>query len=763
MHKTLLAVAFLTAPLFAASPASAPPPSVTASAVPAAQSIYQAPEVMKRVDALLAQMTLDEKIGQLTQIGPEKGEDLIRSGKAGSVLWTIDSELIQKLQHIAVDESRLKIPLLIGYDVIHGFRNVFPVPLAMAASWDPALVERGQAIAAHEARVAGVNWSFGPMVDIARDARWGRMVEGAGEDPYLGAAIAAAQVRGFQGERLGSPDHVLSSVKHFAGYGAAEGGRDYDSVYIPDVAFQNVYLRPFKAAIDAGVGNVMSAYMALNDVPASGNRWLLQDILRGELGFRGFVISDAFGVASLVNHGLARDPEDAAFRGIMAGENMDMASKTYLNHLGALVASGKVPLAQIDEMVRQVLAVKIQLGLFEHPYGDLANKEKVLNDPASRQATREAAQETLVLLRNEQNFLPLSPHLKSVAIIGPLADAKKDTNGSWTAENPPAVTVVDGIRTKLPEAKIEYVQGADMQRLYPYPWEAMDGKKAPAMMTTDELKAEAAKAVAAAERADAVILVLGERANMAGEAASYASLALHGNQQALLEAVVATGKPVVLVLLTGRPLDITWAAEHVPAILEAWFPGEEGGNAIAAALFGDVNPSGKLPVTWPRSTGQEPAYYNHNRTHAVEDDPTFTSRFIDSVTAPLYPFGYGLSYTTFAFSNLSLDRTTVGADGTVTVSAVIQNTGSRAGDDIAQLYIHQRAGAIVRPVRELKGFQRVTLAPGEKKTIQFTLSRAELEYWSPLTRTWTIDPEMFEVWVGDDSRATLHGEFRVGR
>ncbi|MGA3073034.1 MAG: beta-glucosidase BglX [Bryobacteraceae bacterium] len=724
--------------------------------------------VDERVESLLRQMTLDEKIGQITQIGPSpigpngpRPEDLIRQGRAGSVLWTIDSAQIRKMQEIAVQESHLKIPLLFGFDVIHGYKNVFPVPLAMASSWDPGMVEGAQAMAAHEASVSGINWTFGPMVDIARDARWGRIVEGAGEDPYLGAAMARAQVLGFQGSRLGTPNRVVGSVKHFAGYGAAEGGRDYDGCYIPEALFRNVYLRPFQAAIDAGVGTVMSAYMDLNDVPASGNKWLLQDILRRDLGFRGFVISDAWAVASLAVHGYARSPEDAAYRGLTAGVNMDMGSETYLTHAAKLVESGKLPVSVLDQAVREILAVKIRLGLFEHPYGDLAEKDKVLNDPVHRTATRTAAQRSMVLLRNDNKALPLPKTLASLAVIGPIADSAEEIKGSWTVEAGPAVSVLEGLRNKLPGASIEFVRGGDMQRLFPMPWDAAEGKKPTPLMPEAEMGKEIEKAVAAAKRAETVVLVLGERAGMSGEAASRVSLSLPGNQQRLLEAVVATGKPVVLVLLNGRPLDIAWAAEHVPAILEAWYPGTEGGNAIADVLFGDVNPGGKLPVTWPRTTGQVPAYYNHNRTHAPEDDPGFTSRYADFVTAPLYPFGYGLSYTTFGFSNLQLDRKLMPVSGTLHVSVDVENQGAVAGDEVVQLYIHQLAGSASRPVRELKGFERVALAAGEKKTIRFSLGPEELKFWSPQAKEWVVEPEEFDVWVGGDSRASLHSEFRV--
>lgn len=743
--------------------------AASAAQQPSSLSLPDA-EINQRVESLLRQMTLQEKIGQLTQISPSPGgpadpqpEDLIRKGEAGSVLWTIDSAQIKRMQKIAVNESRLKIPLLFGFDVIHGYKNVFPIPIAMASSWDPALVERSQAIAAREASVSGINWTFGPMVDIARDARWGRIVEGAGEDPYLGAAMARAQVLGFQGPQLGTPNHILASVKHFAGYGAAEGGRDYDASYVPEELFRNVYLPPFAAAIDAGVGTVMSAYMDLNDVPASGNRWLLRDVLRRDLGFRGFVISDAWAVNSLTIHGYARDPEDAAYRGLQAGVNVDMASETYLKNLAKLVESGKLPVAVVDKMVREVLAIKIRMGLFEHPYGDLANKDKVFNDPANRAATRLAAQRSIVLLRNQSGALPLTKNLGSIAVIGPLADSTEEIKGSWTVEGGAAVSVLEGLRNQLPHARIEFARGGDMQRLFPLPWDAEQGKKETPLMPEAEMKSEVDKAIALAAHADTVVLVLGERASMSGEAASRASLALPGNQQQLLEAVVATGKPVVLVLLNGRPLDITWAASHVPAIVEAWYPGTEGGNAIADVLFGNVNPSARLPLSWPRNAGQEPIYYNHNLTHAREDDPAFTSRYADQTSAPLYPFGYGLSYTSFGFSHLELDRQSIKASETLHLAVDVENKGSVAGDEVVQVYLHQRAGSASRPMRELKGFERVTLAPSEKKTVHFSLGKEELRFWSPQTMGWVVEPENFDVWVGADSQASLHAEFSVSQ
>lgn len=715
-------------------------------------------------------MTLHEKIGQLNQLGaadwnrkedPISPEEHAARCDAGSFLWTTDSALIDKLQHIAMEQCHAKIPLLFGFDVIHGYRNIFPPPIAMAASWDPAMVEKAQTIAARETAATGVNWSFTPMVDIARDPRWGRILEGAGEDPYLGAAMARAQVLGLQGQQLGTPGHVLASVKHFAGYGAADGGRDYDASYIPEEEFRNVYLPPFQAAVNAGVGAVMSAYMDLNDVPASGNRWLLRDILRHDMGFKGFVISDADAVKSLVTHGFARDPQDAAFRGLTAGVDMDMHSKTYLNNLEALLKTGKITEAQIDDAVRPILAIKIRMGLFEHPYVDLTQKEKILSEPEDRAFTRVAAARSMVLLRNENQALPMKKNVGSIAVIGPLADDAKELTGSWDVDNSTVgSSVLAAIRSKAPSAKVEYVAGGEMRRKYRMPWG--DQRHEDAKPKTDaELAAEVGQAVAAARNADVTVMVLGENGNMSGEASSRASLNLPGNQQQLLESVVATGKPVVLVLLSGRPLDISWAAEHVPAILEAWYPGTEGGNAVADVLFGDANPGGKLPFDWPRSVGQVPIYYAHNRTQAPEDAPDFTSRYWDISSKPLYPFGYGLSYSQFTFSNIHLSAPSVKIGAKLEVTADVQNTGSVAGDEVAQVYIHQQAGLASRPVRQLKGFERLALQPGERKTVHFTLGRDELSYWSGQTKSWIEEPEHFDVWVGGDSNAPLNAAFQV--
>jgi beta-glucosidase len=743
----------------------------------AAQDRLFSDEAKQKAEALLKQMTVDEKVGQLNEssgmvmpgIATEKPDDLIANGGVGSILWQMNVKEINRLQHIAVENSRLHIPILFGFDVIHGYRTVFPVPLAMASSWDPSVEEQAQHLAAEDARAAGIQWTFTPMVDIARDARWGRIVEGAGEDPYLGSAMARAQVRGFQGEKLG-PNSVLVCVKHFAGYGAAEGGRDYDTAYVPEELMQNVYLVPFHAAEEAGAGSFMSAYMDLNEVPATGNHWLLTDVLRKDWGFQGVVLSDAFAVRSLVTHGYARDGEDAAYKAITAGLNMDMASLTYSHNLAKLVHDGKVSQKYLDEMVLPILEAKYDLGLFEHPYADESKVDETLSRPEGLALERKLASRSMVLLRNENRTLPLSKSLKKVAVIGPLADSKEEIEGGWTVEGlfspgggkSHPVTVLNGIKNKLgPNAQVTLVAGPMPARLYPGFMDAFSGRKPAPPPTPGEIADWIAKAKAAAAEADVVVAVMGETASMSGEAASRSSLDLPGIQEQMLEAIAATGKPVTLVLEGGRPLDIRWASEHVPAIVEAWYPGTEGGNAVADVLFGDVNPGGKLPVSWPRTAGSEPLYYNHTLTHEPEDAPQFTSRYWDINSKPLYPFGFGLSYSTFKFANLQLSKTSMSVDGIAEVSVDVTNTSSVAGDAVVQIYIHQRYGSASRPVRQLKGFERTALQPGETKTLKFPLGKDELKYWNPQTKQWIVEASEFDVWAGEDSKASLHVDLKV--
>lgn len=726
-------------------------------------------EVTQRVEVLLKRMSLEEKIGQLVQIGGAdwnqgpKPEDVIRKGGAGSVLWLNDTKKFNALQKIAVEESSSKIPLLFALDVIHGYRTIFPVPLGMASSWDPSVAEQAQAVAAKEARAAGLHWTFGPMLDIARDARWGRIVEGAGEDPYLGSAMAVAQVRGFQGADLSDPERVLACAKHFAGYGASDGGRDYDPVFLSEAQLRNVYFPPFQAAVKAGVATFMSAYMDLNNVPASANRWLLRDVLREEWGFEGFVVSDAIAVGNLVTQGYARDKREASLRSLKAGLHMDMASSSYLENLADLVKDGSLSMDEIDEMVRPILTIKMRMGLFENPYVDETLLEKVVALPEHRQAARLSAQRSMVLLRNENGLLPLSKDLKNVAVIGPLADSMEATEGSWMVfgHKPAAVTVLQGVRAKLPGANVTYAPGPDINRDIPHPFGEFDMTAKKPIESAEAAEAAFQTAVETAKGADLIIMVLGEKADMAGEFASRGSLDLPGRQDELLKAVSALGKPVVLVLLNGRPLSINWAAKHVPAILEAWEPGTEGGNAVADILFGDVNPGGKLPVCFPRNGNHAPLYYARTITHLPESSERYRSRYWDGPTTPLYPFGFGLSYTTFSFTNLKVSKSQVKVGQAVTVTVDVTNTGKMSGDEVVQLYIHQKWGTDSRPMRELKGFERITLQPGETKKVSFQLGPDELGYWSTNAGKWIQDTAPFDIWVGTDSLATLHADLEV--
>ncbi|MFL6449428.1 MAG: beta-glucosidase BglX [Bryobacteraceae bacterium] len=746
---------------------------------------FQAPgldgsTVDTKVNRLLAEMSPQEKIGQLSQLfyfgtnldlpGSTKGgpstEELVAKGSLGSLLFITDPAVINRFQHIAVDKSPHHIPLIFGFDVIHGFRTIFPVPIAMAAGWDPELARRAQTIAAAEARAAGIDWAFAPMLDIARDPRWGRIVEGAGEDPYLGSAMAAAQVRGFQGDHIGAPDHVLACAKHFAGYGAAVGGRDYEESYISEAQMWNVYLPPFHAAVDAGVGSVMSAYMDLNDVPATGNRWLLHDVLRQDWRFKGFVVSDANAVKTLKTHGFASSAEDSAVRAFTAGVAMEMAiGQTDFNEgLPVALQQGRITVPQLDDAVRSILEVKFRLGLFDHPYVDEARATQVLSDPEHRNESRLAAEKTMVLLRNEGGLLPLNKaRYRNIAVVGPLADSQIDTLGPWSLhpDVSETVTLLTGLRNQLgPSAAISYAQGSQIRRVFPSMFDAMFPVKAQAEWSDTQTKQEFSKAVNLAATSDLVVMVLGEAQNMSGEFASRESLDLPGNQQQLLEAVAATGKPVVLVLLNGRPLNITWASTHVPAILEAWYPGTQGGSAAADVLLGNTVPSGKLPMTWPRNVGQVPIYYAHNTTQDPEDKGR---RYWEEESAPLYPFGYGLSYAKFNYSNLHASKSVFNADEEVEIFADVTNTGSVAAETVSQLYVHQRAGSASRPVRELKGFRKVAIKPGATEAVRFTLGKQELTYFSAASHSWVLDPGTFDVWVGSDSTASLHGEIELKR
>ena len=744
--------------------------------------------IRSRADELIAAMTPAEKAGQLTQyfytgvqgeaaVDPthDPVDDLVPAGQqsmveavlgkgeAGSLLFVTDPAQINRLQRLVIDGNRLGIPALFGFDVIHGLRTIFPVPIAMAASWDPATIEQGQAVAAREARAAGIHWTFAPMVDIARDPRWGRIVEGAGEDPFLGAAVAAAQVRGLQGNAIGAPEHVIAGPKHFAGYGAALGGRDYDEVNLSDSELWNVYFPPFDAALAAGAGNVMSAYMDLNGIPATGNRWLFSDVLRTTWGFTGFVVSDANAVRNLVTHGFAADLADAGARAVNAGVDMEMAiAEPAYARLPEAVERGDVREATLDASVRRVLEAKLRMGLFDDPYVDEDHARNVLADPTHREVARTAAQRSAVLLRNEGDLLPLdAADLNSIAVIGPLADSKRDTLGPWCFDYDllETVTVLEGIQRRAAAlVQVQFAPGArPAQRAFPSMFD-MFASNAPRDPEGFDDEAELRRAVALARGADVAVVVAGEWQNMIGEAASRSSLELPGRQLELLQAVVQTGTPVVLLVMNGRPLDLRWAARHVSAILDIWYPGTQGGTAVADVLFGDVSPGGKLPFTWPRTVGQVPTVYSHTRSHEPEKQ---VRRYWDEQSTPLFPFGHGLSYSRFGYRNLSVDRDVIASDETLTVTVDVTNTGQRDSDEVVQLYLHQRHGSASRPVRELKGFQRVSLGAGESRSVQFSLGPKQLRYWNAALQDWIVDASAFDIWVGGDSTASLSTEFRV--
>ncbi|MEM3943258.1 MAG: beta-glucosidase BglX [Thermofilaceae archaeon] len=709
--------------------------------------------VEERVEDLLRRMTLEEKVGQLCQysahFGPtEELKELIRKGLVGSLLNITGVERVNEVQRVAVEESRLGIPLLIGLDVIHGYKTVFPIPLALASSWDPEVVRRAAEIAAREASAEGVKWTFAPMLDIARDPRWGRIAEGFGEDPYLASVMAWAAVKGFQGERLSSdPERIAACAKHYVAYGAAEGGRDYNTVDISERTLREVYLPPFKSAVAAGVATVMSAFNDLCGVPASANEFTLRRVLKGEWGFRGFVVSDWNAVGELIQHGIAADGAEAARLAVEAGVDMDMVSDLYRRHLAELVRRGVVPESLIDEAVRRVLRVKFLLGLFENPYADPERARRVVKCREHVEAALEIARKCIVLVKNE-GVLPLSKSLRRIAVIGPLADDRDAVLGCWRALGDPgdAVSVLEGVRRKVGSAtEVLYAKGCDV---------------------SSQDRSGFAEAVEAAKRSDAVVLVVGESADMSGEAASRAHLDLPGVQEELVKTVweaVGGRIPVVMVVMSGRPLTMKWAAEHIPAIVVAWHLGVRAGDAVADVLFGDYNPGGKLPVTWPRAVGQVPIYYNHKRTGRPPSAERFTSKYIDEDWRPLFPFGHGLSYTRFEYSDLRVEPEKVEPGGTVTISFELANAGEREGDEVAQLYVRDVVASVTRPVMELKGFKRVTLKPGERRRIVFKLPTQLLAFYGRDMKP-RIEAGLYEVMVGSSSAdIRLKGSFEVLR
>jgi len=707
-------------------------------------------DVEQRVNALLAQMTLEEKLGQLQQLDGEgpgnfrpEHVEMVRKGLLGSTLNVRGAQRTNQLQRVAVNESRLKIPVLFGFDVIHGYRTIFPIPLAEASSWDPALAERSAAVAAQEANNVGLRWTFAPMVDIARDPRWGRITEGAGEDPFLGAAFARARVRGFQGSDYGAPDKILACAKHFVAYGAAEGGRDYNTTDLSENTLREIYLPPFKAAVDAGVGTLMSSFNAINGVPASANAFTLTKVLRDEWKFDGFVVSDYTSVRELINHGIAGTEEEAAAAALNAGVDMEMVSRSYNQFGPQLLKQNKLSNATIDEAVRRILRIKFRLGLFDRPYTDEARESSALLRPESIRLAREIAGRSMVLLKNDRETLPLNKNVGSIAVIGPLADDRRAPLGWWAGDGKEenTVTPLAGIKAKVSaQTKVSYAKGCDV---------------------TGDSTAGFQEAVDLVKASDVAIVFVGEIAEMVGEAASRATLDLPGRQMELVQAVHAAGKPVIVVLVNGRPLSVGWIVNNAPAILESWMGGSQSGNAIADILFGDVNPGGKLPVTVPRAVGQVPIYYNHMNTgRPPEAQNRYTSKYYDLPWTPLFPFGYGLSFTTFKIANLQLSAPAIPANGKLTVSAEVENTGRRAGDEVVQLYIRDPVASMTRPVKELKGFQRVSLQPGEKRRVEFVLGPEHLGFWNRDMR-YVVEPGEFQVMVGSNSVDVLEAKFNV--
>ena len=737
--------------------------TAVSSPVAAAPSPWRDPPEMRSfVDRLIARMTLKEKIGQLTLLtsdwestGPTMRESYkadIAAGNVGNIFNAYTADYTRELQKIAVEQTRLKIPLMFGYDVIHGHRTIFPISLGEAASWDLAAIEKGARVAATEAAAEGIHWTFAPMVDVARDPRWGRMSEGSGEDVYLGRLIAQARVRGFQGKDLAATDTILATAKHYAAYGAAQAGRDYHTTDMSERELRETYLPPFKAALDAGAATFMTSFNELNGVPASGSKFLLTDVLRHEWGFKGFVVTDYTSINEMVPHGYARDESHAGELAINAGVDMDMQGAVFMNHLEKSIAEGRVSQARVDEAVRAVLEMKYRLGLFQDPYrySDNAREKAVLYKPAFLEAARDVARKSMVLLRNQGNVLPLAASARSIAVVGPLADSKEDMIGSWAAagdRKTRPVTVLEGLRGRAGRnVKIGYARGAGYRFA-----DAGD-------------RSGFAEAMDIARNSDVIVAVMGERWDMTGEAASRTSLDLPGAQEALLKELKTLGKPIVLVLMSGRPNSIEWAAGNVDAILHAWYPGTMGGHAVADVLFGDYNPSGKLPVTFPRNVGQVPIYYNMKNTGRPytpeKQGEKYLSRYLDVPNTPLYPFGHGLSYTSFAYSPVRLDRATLRPGGTLTASVTVTNTGNRAGEEVVQLYVRDLVGSVTRPVKELKGFRKIRLKRGERETVSFTLSDKDLAFYRA-DMSYGAEPGAFKLFIGTSSETASEADFTL--
>lgn len=709
-----------------------------------------------RVDSVLSLMTLDEKIGQLNQLSfgigwgptvkvavPDEYKQQIREGKIGSFLNAIGAEFTYELQKVAVEESRLKIPLLFGLDVIHGFKTTFPVPLGEAATWQPEMVEMSAHYQALEAASAGIHWTFSPMVDIARDPRWGRIMEGAGEDPYLGSLMAAAHVRGYQGNL--SNLNIIACVKHYAGYGGAEGGRDYNTVDFSERTFRDIYLPPYKAGIEAGAHTLMASFNEIGGIPASGSKYLLTDILRDEWNFKGFVVSDWNSIGEMINHGFASNLKHAGEISINAGLDMDMESRSYLTHLKELVAEGKVKESLIDESVRRILRIKFMLGLFDDPfrYCSKEREQKNIMTTEIKNASLDVAKRSFVLLKNEDNILPLKKDYKKIAVIGPLAKSKLDPLGEWNALGieEDVTSVLEGLKKYAGDkSEILYAEGCKI---------------------TDTSKDGFKEAIDKAKDAEVIILCVGESRSMSGEAYSRSSLDLPGVQEDLAKELLKTGKPIIAVLMNGRPLSINWLNDNADAILETWFAGTMTGDAVAQVLFGDYNPSGKLPVTFPRTVGQVPIYYNHKNTGRPGDEKNrYTSKYLDLPLTPLYPFGYGLSYTNFDYSDVTLSNSKLTNKDSLVVTVKVKNTGNYDGEEVVQLYVQDLVGSVTRPVKELKGFKKILLKSGEEKSVDFIIHEKDLRF-TAADMKFKSEPGVFKVFVGTNSVDVSENKFEL--
>ncbi len=724
-----------------------------------------------RVDSVLKLMTIDEKVGQLNQYNgfweitgptPKEGQaakkyENLKKGLVGSMLNVKGVKDVKALQKIAVEQTRLGIPLLFGFDVIHGYKTISPIPLAEAASWDMAEIKKSAAIAAEEAASVGLNWTFAPMVDIARDARWGRVMEGSGEDPYLGSQIAKARIQGFQGDDLKARNTILACAKHFAGYGFAESGRDYNTVDIGESTLQNIVFPPFKAAVDAGVRTFMNSFNELNGIPATGNVYLQRKILKGDWNFNGFVVSDWGSINEMINHGHAKDSKQAAEIAINAGSDMDMESNAYVEHLVALVKEGKVKESLIDDAAKRVLRVKFELGLFDNPYlyCDENYEKETVGKAAFQEGVLEMAKKSIVLLKNQKELLPLPKSGQKIALIGALANDKTSPLGSWriAADDETAVSVLEGMK-QYKNNQLTYAKGAKLaEGRTQFVWETK-------INTTD--KSDFAEAIALAKESNVVVMVLGEHGFQSGEGRSRTEIGLPGVQQELLEAVYKVNPNIVLVLNNGRPLAIPWADEHIPAIVEAWQLGTQSGNAIAQVLYGDYNPSGKLPMTFPRNVGQVPIYYNYKNTGRPlmsEPESVFWSHYIDQKNSPLYPFGYGLSYTTFEYSNLTISQPTFDQNQKIEVTVEVKNTGKRKGKEVVQMYIRDIFASVTRPVKELKGFESIELEPNQSKKVSFTINAETIQFYTAQSK-WEAEEGDFKVFIGGSSDKTLEGGFK---